>query len=91
MQTIVDLFGGQDFARISVGGIAPAARISRSSIHHYFGMKGGIILADNPNPLASQELAEALDPDDLVGVVRAVVARFESDTADTSGKESLVH
>lgn len=80
MQTIVDLFGGQDFARISVEGIAPAPKISRSSIRHYFRMKDGIILADNFNPLASQELADALDPDDLIGAVLAIVAHFESGT-----------
>lgn len=43
-------------------------------------MKDGIILADNFNPLASQELADALDPDDLIGAVLAIVAHFESGT-----------
>ena len=89
--TALDLFDDRGFAQVSVEEIAAAAEVSPSSVYRYFGTKEGIILADDFDSLTDQELADALDPDDLVGVVRAVVARFEPDTADMPGQESLAH
>ncbi|MDN6487060.1 MAG: TetR/AcrR family transcriptional regulator [Ancrocorticia sp.] len=65
--------------------IAAAADGSPSSVYRYFGTKEGIILADEFDSLTDEELSEALDPNDLIGAIRAVAARFEPPVAGEAG------
>ena len=88
-ETALDLFDERGFAQVSVEEIAAAAEVSPSSVYRYFGTKEGIILADEFDSLTNEELANILDPNDLVGAVRTVVARFEPSTMSASGPESL--
>ncbi len=87
-ETALDLFDDRGFAQVSVEEIAAAAEVSPSSVYRYFGTKEGIILADEFDVLTDEELSDVLDPDDLVGAVRAVVGRFEV-SAGASVQESV--
>lgn len=87
-ETALDLFDERGFAQVSVEEIAAAAEVSPSSVYRYFGTKEGIILSDEFDSLTDQELSEALDPNDLIGVVRTVAARFEPPSASTTGEAS---
>lgn len=87
-ETALDLFDERGFAHVSVEEIAAAAEVSASSVYRYFGTKEGIILADEFDALTDEELSDAIDPSDLVGAVRAVVAHFGPSSASTSKQES---
>ena len=86
--TALVLFDERGFAHVSVEEIAAAAEVSPSSVYRYFGTKEGIILADEFDALTDGELSAVLDRDDIVGAVRAVVARFEA-PAGASAQESV--
>ncbi|CEG94510.1 TetR family transcriptional regulator [Propionibacterium freudenreichii] len=73
----LDLFDAHGFQQVSVEQIADAAEVSPSSVYRYFGTKEGIVLADDFDSLSEAELTTIIDPHDLVGTVRTVVARFE--------------
>lgn len=89
--TALELFEARGFTQVSVEEIASAAEVSPSSVYRYFGTKEGIILADEFDSLSDQELMNAIDLDDLVGSVRAIVSRFGHDSAGTSDQSSLAH
>lgn len=76
-RTALDLFDEYGFHQVSVEQIADAAEVSPSSVYRYFGTKEGIVLADDFDALSEAELGTLIDPHDLVGTVRTVVARFE--------------
>ena len=90
-RTALDLFDERGFQQVSVEQIAETAEVSPSSVYRYFGTKEGIVLADDFDTLSEAELTTIFDPDDLVGTVRTVVARFEPspDQQDPEGNLAL--
>ncbi|MEU1399079.1 helix-turn-helix domain-containing protein [Micromonospora zamorensis] len=88
-EVALDLFDARSFSQVSVEEIAAAAEVSPSSVYRYFGTKEGIILADDFDALTDDELADVIDPDDLVGVVRAIASRFDPTFNGEPGGDSL--
>ncbi|NLV80543.1 MAG: TetR/AcrR family transcriptional regulator [Rhodococcus sp.] len=76
-EVALDLFDERGFQEVSVEQIADAADVSPSSVYRYFGTKEGIVLADDFDALSEADLTSIIDPGDLVGTARTVVARFE--------------
>ena len=76
-QIALDLFDERGFQHVIVENIAEAAEVSPSTVYRYFGTKEGIVLADDFDTLSEAELAAVIDNTDLLGTVRAIVARFE--------------
>lgn len=85
----LDLFDERGFQHVSVEQVADTAEVSPSSVYRYFGTKEGIVLADEFDTLSDAELAAVIDPADLVGTVRTVVARFEPSPGQHEPEGSL--
>lgn len=79
-RTALDLFDEHGFNRVSIEQIADTAEVSPSSVYRYFGTKEGIVIADEFDTLTDSQLADLIDPDDLLGSVAVIVAGLDAAT-----------
>lgn len=71
----LDLFDKHGYQQVSIERIAETADVSPSSVYRYFGTKEQIVLWDEYDPVAVQQLGEEVTRQPLMAAVRQVVSQ----------------